>query len=257
MLHKTRGIVLKTTRYQNSSVIAQIFTERFGLQPYIIHGVRKPRGSVSLNILQPLHLLEMVVYHKTTASIQRVKEIRNHPVYLSVPLDVIKSTITLFLCEVLYKLIRQQPGEDPPLFEYIFSSMAWLDHHNGNVADFHLVFLMGLTRHLGFYPDIRKADDNIRPAEDGTLLPNHESDYFDLMNGQYTATGPDHSWYLSPPLAVGWRRLAETDYKRLSLLKFSREERKLLLDAMLEYYSLHLEGFGSIRSREVLQELFA
>src|SRR3546814_4950182 len=90
MLHKTRGIVLKTTRFRNSSVIAQVFTERFGLQPYLINGVRKPRSSISLNILQPLHLLEMVVYHKPTVSIQRIKEIRNHPVYFSVPLDVIK-----------------------------------------------------------------------------------------------------------------------------------------------------------------------
>src|SRR3546814_469013 len=94
---QNQGDCPKTTRFRNSSVIAQVFTERFGLQPYLINGVRKPRSSISLNILQPLHLLEMVVYHKPTVSIQRIKEIRNHPVYFSVPLDVIKSTITLFL----------------------------------------------------------------------------------------------------------------------------------------------------------------
>ncbi|HEY9559478.1 MAG TPA: DNA repair protein RecO [Anseongella sp.] len=243
MLHKTRGIVLKTTRFRNSSVIAQVFTERFGLQPYLINGVRKPRSSISLNILQPLHLLEMVVYHKPTVSIQRIKEIRNHPVYFSVPLDVIKSTITLFLCEVLYKLIRKQSGEDLPLFQYIFSSMEWLDHHRGNVADFHLVFLTGLTRYLGFFPDIRAGGG--------------KNDYFDLLDGKFTTQAPTHSWYLSPPTGAGWRKLIETDYQQLPDLKFSVDERKQLLDALLEFYSLHLEDFGNIRSREVLQELFA
>src|SRR3546814_12916070 len=99
----------------------------------------------------------MVVYHKPTVSIQRIKEIRNHPVYFSVPLDVIKSTITLFLCEVLDKLIRKQSGEDLPIFQYIFSSMDGLNHDRGNGADFHCVSLTGHAVYLGFFPDIRGA----------------------------------------------------------------------------------------------------
>lgn len=241
MLQKTRGIVLKTTNYRSSSVIAQIFTEKFGLQAYLINGVRKAGSRIAFNVLQPLHLLDMVVYHKSTASLQRVKDIRNQPVFFSIPLEVVKSTITLFLCEVLYKVLRQQSGEDSPLFQYIFNSMEWLDHHKGSAADFHLLFLMGLTRYLGFYPDTRHTGNG----------------YFDLQNGRYVEKAPPHPWYLNPPQGVLWQRLNTTGYSRLHELELTGEERKQLLNAMLEYYSLHIEGFGTMRSYEVLQELFA
>ncbi|RZK72244.1 MAG: DNA repair protein RecO, partial [Pedobacter sp.] len=103
MLHKTRGIILKTTLYSESSVVVQIFTEKFGIQSYMINGVKKPRAKISMNMLQPLHLVDMVVYHKHNTSIQRVSELRPSPVYSSIPYNIVKSTVTQFLNEVLYK----------------------------------------------------------------------------------------------------------------------------------------------------------
>lgn len=96
MLHKTRGIVLKTTLYSESSVVVQIFTEKFGIQSYLINGVKKPRAKISMNMLQPLHLVDMVVYHKQANGIQRVSELRPSPVFSSIPYDIIKSTVTIF-----------------------------------------------------------------------------------------------------------------------------------------------------------------
>lgn len=241
MLHKTRGIVLKCTDYSNSSVIAQVFTEKFGLQSYMVNGVRKARSRVSSNVLQPLHLLEMVVYHKNTVSVQRVKDIRNQPAFLSIPLDIGKSTVCLFLCEVLYKVLRRHSGEDPALFGYIFSSLEWLDNHEGAIANFHLFFLMGLTRYLGFYPDTR--------------LPRGR--YFDLQQGQFGDTEPPHGYYLRPALALPWKQLCEGGYSALPALQLSGEERQHLLTGILEYYALHIEDFGQLRSYEILQELFS
>ncbi|MGN6180436.1 MAG: DNA repair protein RecO, partial [Mucilaginibacter sp.] len=106
MLHKTRAIVFKTTDYGESSVIVQLFTEKFGLQSYIINGVKKPKAKISRNMLQPLHLLEVVVYHKANTSIQRIAELKNAPMLLSIPYDVVKSCIAIFLNEVLYKAIK-------------------------------------------------------------------------------------------------------------------------------------------------------
>ena len=107
MLHKIRGIVIKTTDYSESSVVAQIFTDKFGLQSYLINGVKKTKSKIKSNMLQPLHLLEMVVYHKPTGNLQRISELRNQPVLQSIPYDTIKSSLALFINEVLYKSLKQ------------------------------------------------------------------------------------------------------------------------------------------------------
>src|ERR1700712_547186 len=108
MLHKTRGIVFKTTNYGESSVIVQVYTEKFGLQSYIINSVKKPRAKISRNMLQPLSLLDMVVYHKANGNINRVTELKNSPLLQYIPYDLIKTSIVLFLNEVLYKAVKHQ-----------------------------------------------------------------------------------------------------------------------------------------------------
>ena len=127
MLHKTRGIVFKTTDYSESSVVVQIFTEKFGLQSYLINGVKKPKAKISRNMLQPLHLVDMVVYHKAAGNIQRIAELKNSPVLLSIPYDIIKSCIAMFLNEVLYKAVKQQTP-DENIFDFIFNAIEWLDN---------------------------------------------------------------------------------------------------------------------------------
>ena len=126
MLHKTRGIVLKTTLFSESSVVVKIFTEKFGIQSYLINGVKKPKAKISMNILQPLHLLDMVVYHKSTTQIQRVSEARPSPVFRTIPYHVIKNMIVQFLNEVLYKSVHQQ-NTDEALFDFVYSAISWFD----------------------------------------------------------------------------------------------------------------------------------
>src|ERR1700761_8462322 len=236
MLHKTRAIVFKTTDYGESSVIVQLFTEKFGLQSYIINGVKKPKAKITRNMLQPLHLLDVVVYHKNNTSIQRIAELKNAPVLLSIPYDVIKSCIAIFLNEVLYKAIRQQ-GSDENLFGFVFSAVEWLDHQSTGLANFHLLFLIQLTRYLGFYPDSYQAGD---------------ADYFDLKNGVFSRYKPDSVLYLSPPHTQNFTKLLQCSFENLPELKFTNDERRYLITKLLEYYSLHIEGFGNIRSHEVL-----
>jgi DNA repair protein RecO (recombination protein O) len=183
MLHKTRGIVFKTTDYGESSIIVQVFTEKFGLQSYIVNGARKPKAKISRNMLQPLHLLDMVVYHKNTGNVQRIKELKNSPLLQTIPYDIIKSSLAIFLNEVLYKAVRQQ-SPDENLFGFVFSAIEWLDHQAEGLANFHLLVLIQLTRYLGFYPDRYLAAD---------------ADYFDLKNGVFCRYKPDSILYLSPP----------------------------------------------------------
>jgi len=239
MLHKTRGIVFKTTDYGESSVIVQVFTEKFGLQSYIINGVKKPKAKITRNMLQPLHLLDMVVYHKNTGQVQRISELKAAPVLQSIPYNVIKSSIAIFLNEVLYKAVRQQSA-DENLFDFIFNSIEWLDHQTERLANFHLLFLVRLTRYLGFYPE----QVSISGAE-----------YFDMKNGTFSRYKPEGFYYLSPPHTQNFYSLLQCNFERLGSLHFSNDERRYLLNKLLEYYALHVEGFGNIKSHEVLEEV--
>lgn len=239
MLHKTKGIVFKVTDYGESSVIVQVFTEKFGLQSYIINAVKKPKAKISRNMLQPLHLLDMVVYHKNAGQVQRISELKNAPVLQSIPYDVIKSCLAIFLNEVLYKAVRQQSA-DENLFDFVFNAIAWLDHQSAGVANFHLLFLVRLTKYLGFYPDQYLAG---------------EADYFDMKNGVFSRYKPDGFSYLSPPHTQNFYRLLACNFETMPELKLSNDERRYLLNKLLEYYALHIEGFGSIRSHDVLEEV--
>jgi len=241
MLHKTRGIVFKTTDYGESSVIVQVFTEKFGLQSYIINGVKKPKAKISRNMLQPLHLLDMVVYHKNTGQVQRVSELKNSPLLQTIPYDVIKSSMVLFLNEVLYKAVRQQSA-DENLFDFVFNAIEWLDHQSEGLANFHLLFLVRLTRYLGFFPE--------QVAVTG-------ADYFDMRAGTFSRYKPEGFYYLSPPHTQNFCKLLQCNFESLGRLHFSNDGRRYLLQKLLEYYALHVEGFGNIKSHEVLEEVLS
>lgn len=241
MLYKTRGIVFKVTDYSESSVVVQIFTEKFGLQSYLINGVKKPRAKIRLNSLQPLHLLDMIVYHKASGNIQRVSELRHQPVFQSIPYDIVKSSIIMFLNEVLYKSLRQHEP-DVVLFEFLFHAIEILDSLNAGLANFHLYFLLRLTRFLGFYPDRTLAS----PAG-----------WFDLKDGTYSKAQPPHALIIEPPFTALWTSILNSNFDNLQNLHISGTDRKVLLEKILVYYQLHVEGFGQVKSHEVLEEVLS
>lgn len=241
MLQKTRGIVLKTTNYSESSVIVQVFTEKFGLQSYLINGVKKPKAKIPLNLLQPLNLLEMVVYYKPGGNIQRVSELRQIPAFQTIPYDVRKTSILIFLNEILYKAIRQY-SPDEILFEFLFTSIEVLDRMDQGISYFHMYFLLHLTRFLGFYPD--------RTLETS-------ADYFDLKNGVFTTNLPAHQAVLHQPYTGHWTRLLNANFESLASLNIQVIDRRILLQKIVSYYQLHIEEFGQVKSLQVLEEVLS
>jgi DNA repair protein RecO (recombination protein O) len=241
MLHKTRGIVFKTTSYSETSVVVQVFTEKFGLQSYLINGVKKSKAKIKMNILQPLHLLDMVVYYKPSGNIQRVAEIRQQPVFLTIPYDIVKSSLVMFLNEVLYKAVRQQTADDV-LFEFLFHAIEILDRMEAGAVNFHLYFLLRLTRFLGFYPDLTNA-------------PTYS--YFDLTSGNFTKDIPPHASIVEQPYTDLWAKLLYSNFDNLHLLQISAADRRAILGKILEYYRLHIEGLGQVKSHLVLEEVLS
>lgn len=190
-------------------------------------------------MLQPLSLLDMVVYHKNTGAVQRIAELKNAPPLQSIPYDMIKSSIIMFLNEVLYKSIKQQTS-DEQLFNFIFHAVELLDHQTTSQANFHLIFLIRLTRYLGFYPDKNKPE--------GT-------DYFDMKNGVFTRYKPESWQYLSPPHTQNFYQLLHHGFEDMDSIHLKNDERRYLLNKLLEYYALHVEGFGNIHAHGILEDV--
>lgn len=238
MLHKTRGIVLKTTAYAESSVVVQIFTEKFGVQAYLVNGVKRAKAKITLNILQPLHLLEMVVYHKHTGGLQRIAEARQIPPFQHIPYDVLKRSIVLFLNEMVYKSMKHQ-GPDEALFAFLFNTISWLDAVEQAPLNFHLGFLLKLTKFLGFYPAAQQS---------GQV-------YFDLKEGVFTRHMPNHALILQEPYTTQWYVLLESKLTEITSIKISNVDRRILLHMIVTFYQLHLDGIGDVKSLEVLEEV--
>lgn len=236
MLHKTRGIVLKSTNYSESSVVAQVFTEKFGLQSYMVNGARKPKAKIGITLLQPLHLLDMVVYHRANASLQRMSEARQKPAFQTIPYDITKSAVALFLNEVLYRCLRQQSA-DEPLFNYVFNAISWLDNTEKMPPNFHLLFLLKLSRYLGFLP----------------ALPKPGQSFFDLKDGIFCSYPPAHHLVLQHPHTSQFANLLAASFDQLDALRFSLADRRFLLGRILEFYQFHVDNLGEIKSHEVLE----
>jgi DNA repair protein RecO (recombination protein O) len=241
MLHKTRGIVFSFTEYRETSLIVKIYTELFGLQSYIVNSVRKKNARQHAATFQPLTPVDLVVYHKDKPGIQRISEIRPSPPLRDIPFNVVKSTIALFLDEVLCKVVREEEG-NPLLFEFIFNSLQQLDVQQPVSADFHLLFLIRLSRHIGFYP-----------------IQNHSelNPFFNLQDGKFQSSIPLHPYYLDESSSTRFAKLIQQSADLSSTLGYVQEEKKILIENVLEYFRLHIEGFGQVKSHKVLEQIFS
>src|SRR5688572_1047669 len=149
VIHKTKGIVFRFTRYGETSIIVSIFTELFGLQSYIVNGVRSASARNKIALYQPLTLLELVVYHRPNANINRIKEIRCIHPYQTITSDVRKSAIAIFLNELVNKTVKEE-SHASELCSFLVNSFISLDTIGERAENFHLLFMIRLSRLLGF-----------------------------------------------------------------------------------------------------------
>jgi len=243
MLHKTRGIVFHVTPFSETSVVARIYTEQFGVQSYLINGVRNKKAKIKSGLLQPLSLLDMVVYHKERGGLQRIKEMRPHLQFTSIPFDVLKSSMVLFMNEVLYKSVKEEEANQA-LFDFIFHTIRMLDLETATNTDFHLRFLVQLTKYLGFFPDGNYSSS---------------TSVFDLQEGSFLPAEPAHPYFIAPPLSLHFDKLVNPERGELihEASAISTSQKRELIEKLLQYYALHLTGFGGIHSNKVLEEVWS
>lgn len=236
MLHATRGIVLKTIKYSESSVIAKIYTEQFGLRSYIVKGVSGNSKSRKKAFLQGLSLLRLVVYEKPGSNLQNIKEMEHAYLFGSTPLDIRKSTITMFLNEVLYKSLLEESGNSE-LFGFVFDQLVELDQSKKFITDFHIRFLLRFSKHMGFFP-----------------MDNHsaKNPYFDLQEGVFIGSEPLHNNFIGIESSRVLNQVLSLDPGNYVLTSVERNE---LLEKLIIYYSLHLPAFGKLKSYPVLKQV--
>jgi len=239
MLHKTRGIILQTVNYSETSLIVKMYTRHFGLQSYMIKGTRSKNSKHKASLFQPLALVDMVVSNAHKNTLQRVSELSIAHPYSNLPYDIIKSSIALFLNEVLYKALHEgNPDED--LFDFIENSLLILDLKQENCSNFHIYFMIQLSRYLGFYPQGSFAD---------------RTPIFDLREGCFVRNFPVHSFYLGSGHSALLNDFINTNYELIHTIVLDKAERKQLLNALILFYQLHIDTFKEIKSQEVLQQV--
>lgn len=236
MLVKTRGVVLHYIRFRESSIIAKVYTEALGVQSYIVNSVRKKGPGARMALFQPFTLLDMVVYTSRNGGLTRISEYKSTHPFATIPFDIRKSSILLFLSEMVSRTVREEE-ENPALFHFLYNAIIFFDAQRGGYENFHLVFLLQLSSLLGFGPgsgaEIVEQVAFTANAQSATSAPSvlamqaHEVYFNQLLHHPDQATIPNG--------------------------KVRRE----LLAVLIRFYQLHVEKLGEIKSLAILSEVLA
>lgn len=241
MLQTTRAIVLRTIKYKDTSLIADVYTDVRGRCQLSLRIPKTGRGKVPVVLFQPLALLELEIDVRPHTSIYKVTEAKTLLPFSDIPFNPYKQAIVMFLSEFLTRALREEE-QNQPLFEYLYYSISFLDGSSAGFSNFHVVFLLRLSRFLGIYPNFENY---------------HAGDYFDLQNATFVGLRPlTHTHYLAPEEAAYIPQLSRINFETMHLFRFSRTERSRMLTVLNEFYRLHLPDFPELKSLQVLRELF-
>lgn len=240
MLHKTQGIVLNSLNYNDKYILVQIYTNVLGRVTYMVPRVQGKGTKVPKSLFFPLSILDLEVDHQASRDIQRIREAQTAESLISIPSDMVKTSLTFFLSEFLTRTLRDVEI-NKNLFDYLRNSILVLESSETSIANFHIVFILKLSYFLGFYP-------NLEEYEDGDL--------FDMLNGEFVKRQPLHRHYVSRNESVALSRLSRISFSNMHHFMFSRTDRINIVNRIIEYYRIHLNDFPSLKSLDVLHDLF-
>ena len=234
----TKAIVLSSLKYSDSSLIVKCYTFEEGAKSYLVRGILKAKkGGLKVAYFQPLNQLKMVVNHNNKGALNSIKEVHITYPYKSIYTNIVKQSIVLFLSEILSHCIQEEE-ENTALFDYLETAFIWLDVHD-QIADFHLLFLLNLTRFLGFYPDISDSDRS----------------GFNLLEGNFTNASYQKNVITGNDF-YKFKKLLGIDFDDINKVFFNKKERQSLLKIIIQYFELHFDGFRTPKSLQILESVF-
>ena len=242
MIHHTKGIVLRSVKYGETSLVVTIFTELFGIQSYMVNGVRTAGKNATAHYFQSTSLLDLEVYHNELKNLQRIKEVKLNYLYKNILSDVIRNGVALYMIELLHKCLKQ-PENNVALFQFAEDAFVTLDVANDTVtANFPIYFSLQLAQFIGFsIQDCYSSALPVLDLQEGTFIsqPPHHPHF---VQG-------DHSYYIS--------QLMKTMHPdELAQIRINKLLRLEILLAFQNFYALHMPEFGKMKTLPVLQELF-
>jgi DNA repair protein RecO (recombination protein O) len=236
---KTRGIVFRTVKYGETSVIADIFTEEKGLHTFIGGGVRTAKARMPFSLFQPMTAVDVVAYFRDDPNaVNRLKELRAAEVWSGFPFDIRRGAVALFMAEICRKSLHEAE-ENRELFEFLLKYLRWLDQSPHPIANLHLHFLLVLSGFLGFQPQ----------AEFDAI----GEQFFDLKEGVFSPVPPLGASFLTPIPTRQMLELLRAPLESCHEIGLNRAERKVLLDALLRFYQFHVPNFSEVHTPEVLE----
>ncbi|MCF6297219.1 MAG: DNA repair protein RecO [Flavobacteriaceae bacterium] len=237
MLVKTKAIVLTSLKYGESDLIVKCFTEE-GAKTYLLKRILKSKSKkINIAYFQPLTQLRILANHNNRGTLNSIKEAGISYLYQTISTNVFKQASAFFLAEILTSSLYEEE-KNPRLFQYIETALIWLDTHD-KTSNFHILFLLNLSKYLGFYPEMKEKN----------------SLYFDLSEGYFTDAKPLNS-FISGEKLILFKSLIGINFDVIGKLQLNSKSRAKLLDILLEYYELHLSGFRKPKSLNVLKEVF-
>ncbi len=239
MLVKTKGILLHHVRYSDNSLIAHFYTEEYGRLSVMVKGLSSRKGGPRFSYFQPLNVFNIELYYIERKEIHNLREMSLAYIPRNITGDVSRSSIALFISEILFKVIREE-DVNRMLYAFIESSVTTLDGMTEGISNFHLWFLVAFTAYAGI----------------GPTATSHKRCFFDMVSGQFTDLVPLHPDYLEPHSSTILNRLLGMTAEELETLHLTGTDRSELLEHMIKYYSLHLPGIRQIRSLQIMKEIF-
>ena len=234
---KTQGIVLQSLRYGDTSLIVKVFTRESGLKSYMVKGAFNHNAKNRVALFQNLHLINYIeVGNPKKSTLGYLKDVQLKYVYHSLPFVMYKSSIVMYISELLSKTLTEQEKNEP-LYDFIEQSLLWLDLVETDYANFPLYFTLELTRHIGFYPKL-----------------NYEQGFcFDMMEGLFVHDYPIHPYYLDNASATILSHFLDAGIDEACRLPLNVSQRREILDGIITFMRLHAPVIKGFKSHEVLK----
>jgi len=234
----TKAIVLSSIKYGDTSLIVRAFTASDGVKSYLLKGVlSSKKGKLKPAYFLPLMQLEIVANHKNKGTLESMREVKVAHPYYTLHTDIVKNSVVLFLAEMLGNSIQEQE-QDQGLFNYLEYALQWLDG-NELSPNFHILFLLNLTKYLGFYPDTYNKD----------------LAFFDLQEGSFSKT-PSLNQLIQSENLKNFKKFLGTNFDALKTIQLTKSNRRELLKMVVLYFRLHVHGFREPKSLAVLNAVF-
>lgn len=240
MLTKTSAIVLRSIKLGDNKMIIHFLTCEGERLSCVVSIGRSPQSHVKHFLFLPLTMMEIEYDHRRSSDLQRLRTAHIAMPYTTLTTDAVKLSTALFLAEFIhYATIAEQ--QNSPLYDYMVNSLQWLDGCPTAAPNFHIVFMMRLSRFIGFFP---LTDDYAR------------GDYFDLRQARFVDSVPQHSDYLDKTDSANMLTLLRMDYNTMHLFRMSHDERNRITDIILQYYRLHVPAFPELKSLSVMRDIW-